>query len=138
MSNVTHIQSAQADDPEFLATELLALKRTKADIDKRIGDIEQAIIAKIGAKEEGSFTVESDHYRFTTTGKQYRKVDESGLTDLRKVVSRTIFNKVFRTKHELNLSEYRYIANNEPEIFAEIAKVVTTTPGKTALKVEAI
>ena len=123
---------------DALASRLNSLKQSKSAIDKDIKNTEEALIALVGSKPEGSFSVSTESFKVTTTGKVYRKVDETKLTALRKLISKSIFNKVFRTKHDVNLKELRHYQNNEPDVYTDLAEVITTTPGKTAIKVEAL
>jgi len=112
------------------------LKLKIAQLKKKLDKVESDIVAAVDVKTEGSITTKFDGLKVTTTGKVYRKVDESKLTELRKSVSRTIFNKVLKTSHSVTKKELDYLMNNEPEIYAEFAKVITSTGGKTALKIE--
>ncbi|MCP4468897.1 MAG: hypothetical protein GY813_19390 [Halieaceae bacterium] len=138
MSNVTPFKSPQSTP----LPELLALHRTtKSQITQlqgQLADVEAQILTQVISKPEGSVTTLTPDFKVTTTGKMYRKVDEGKLTAVRKEVSRSIFNKLFPAKHSVVKKELDYLANNEPEIYASVAGAITTTPGKTAIKIEVL
>lgn len=126
-------------------TTLLALieeynyKRATLDAAKRaFDDIENQLTVEVGAKEEGSFTAHIGDFKVTTTGRLNRKVDERKLMEIASALPTALANRLVKTKHEINLKEFRYIENNEPELFKIVAEAVTTTPAKTSIKVERV
>lgn len=136
---IINLQSQpRPENLDALCADLIAAKRQRDQVTKQIHDLEAAIAKQIECKTEGSATTKTERYKITSTGSLARKVDESQVSACRKALGRTIFNKVFPAKHSVTKKELDYLQNNEPELFYEALKIITTTPRKTAVKVEVI
>lgn len=101
-------------------------------------EAEQALIALVGVKAEGSSTHKGDHYKVMTTGTIYRKVDEAALGAVREKLSAAMFDSAFRFKPEVITAGIRYLQQNEPELYAIAAQAITATPGKPAVEVSVL
>jgi len=124
-----------ADD---LASEYLRLKHQRDMLDSRMKHIEQQLTDVMPVKDAGSITTLTPHFKVTTTARQYRKVLVDQVSAVRKKIGRSMFNKVFRTKYELDAKMFKHLELNDPEIFDDILPAIVTTPGKTGIKVEEI
>jgi len=124
-----------ADD---LASEYLRLKHQRDMLDSRMKHIEQQLTDVVPVKDAGSITTLTPHFKVTTTARQYRKVLIDQVSAVRKKIGRSMFNKVFRTKYELDAKMFKHLELNDPEIFDDILPAIVTTPGKTGIKVEEI
>lgn len=123
-------------DLDSLSHDLLQLKAHQAALNNLINEKEAAIIAIVGANEEGAKSEKTQFYKVTTTGKLNRKLDVNGLNEVRHLIPDEFYARLIRVKPEVNLTELRYVQNNEPEIYSVIAGVMTTKPAKTAVAVE--
>lgn len=115
---------------------LLEAKAEMARAKQAYTEIEDQVLAEVGHKDEGTQHQETAFYKVTTTGRMNRTVDERELRMVQDSVPGDIFSRVFRFKPALDLKEYRFIQNNEPEIFQLVSSCVTSKPGKPGLKVE--
>lgn len=113
-----------------MAKQAVAYAKTQLDA------AEAALVAAVPCELEGSLTTEGDYYRVVTTGRLIRTIDVKKLDEIRALVPAAIFSRVFKFSPELSVRDYRFVENNEPEIFKVIAEAVTAKPGKTGLKVE--
>jgi hypothetical protein len=97
-------------------------------------EIEERILAVQPAKEEGSTTVEAAGYKVTLTGKLTYKVDD---LDALREITRTWDAGMtpIKTTHSLDDTGCKYLRRERPELWAQIARVITVSPAKTALKV---
>lgn len=97
-------------------------------------EIEERILAVQPAKEEGSTTVEAAGYKVTLTGSLSYKADD--LDALRNIASKWDAGLVpIKTTHALDATGCKYLRRERPELWAQIARVITVSPAKTALKV---
>lgn len=119
-----------------LADRLAAAKSAEnAARDHRIA-IEEQIIAAMGVKDEGSFSLEGSRYKVTTTGKLTRTVDDDTLEAIADQIPVAIWNRLVSYTPKLNLKELRYVEQNEPELFAILAKAITTKPAKPSVAIK--
>lgn len=131
MENVIPLTKLSLDD---LAAALLEAKKVEAEArDMRIA-IEQQIIETVGVKDEGAFTVKSDRFKVTTTGKLTRKVDWKKYHAVCEVRIPEALRPV-RIKEELDTKLIKHLESNEPELFAVMAECLTTSPAKPAVSV---
>lgn len=125
-----------ADSLDDLVKSLITAKREEDAAKKHRVEIEDRILALVPAKEEGSTTVEAGDFRVTLTGKLSYKCDD--LDALREITRKWDGNLVpIKTSTELDETGCKFLRANRPELWKEIARVVTIKPAKTALKVAA-
>lgn len=85
-------------------------------------------------RSEGSFTVEAGKYKLTLTGALSYKLDD--LEALREITREWDANMVpLKTKTEIDAAGCRWLRENAPSKWAELAKVITVKPAKTSIKV---
>lgn len=99
--------------------------------------IEAELTEEVGHKEEGSFSCYIDGFKVTTVGRVTRKLDEKQWAKIAPEVGERLANRLVKTKYDINLRELRYIENNEPEVFKQVATAITSKPSKPSIKVEA-
>lgn len=109
-------------------------KRDLADAQERLDAISAEIAMTVEVKDEGSKTTKVDGYKVTTTQPIYRKVDAAAWDQ----VSHRIPANMHPVKYKLEADAkgMKYLIDNEPELWSEIAEAFTTTPGKIQVKVE--
>lgn len=120
---------------EQLAQQLVAAEAAENAANKARVAIEKQIVSMIGAREEGSATTElANGLKLTVTGKMTYKADMLLLTSL----CQSLPEAMRPIKHEIKLDETgaKYLRNNEPEVWAQIAPAITITQSKTAVSVK--
>lgn len=119
---------------EHLVPLFVEAKRAEDAAKKARVEIEERILAVAPAREEGSVTLETGGYKLTTIGKLSYKADD--LDALREVCRTWDASLVpIKTVHALDDTGCKYLRANRPELWAQIARVVTVAPAKTAVKV---
>lgn len=120
----------------ILAEALIKAKMHEEDAKRSRVLIEEKIIDLIGAKDEGAYTVNTALYKLTTKGNLSRKVDwEMYESQIKEQIPEAL--RPVKMKPELDTKGLHYLQNNEPSIYAIMAKCVTVTPNKTSVTVEA-
>lgn len=99
--------------------------------------IEERILAVQPAKEEGSTTVDlGNGFKLTTTGGLNYSIDD--MEAFRNVTRDWDANLVpLKTKTEPDEAGFKFLRRERPDLWAQLARVVTVKPRKTALKVSA-
>lgn len=97
--------------------------------------IEERILALAPAKEEGSETTAlSNGFKVTTTGSLRYKADD--IEALRAITAKWDANLVpLKTATMLDETGCKFLRRERPELWAQLARVVTTAPAKTAIKI---
>lgn len=134
MNTVTPITQRQ-NRLDALCEALVHAKAKEDDAKKVRVAIEDEILAIVGAKDEGSLTVNTDHFKVTTTGRITRTLDAKKVDNLS--LPAPLLARLFTWQPKLNLREARYVENNEPDHWKVLATAITTKPGKASVKVEA-
>lgn len=125
----------QFDSPlEAAVIDFIAAKRAEEAAKRQRLQAEERILAMRPAREEGSETFEVGGFKVTTTGKLTYKCE-----DPKAVVEACAMwpaNMVpVKTKLELDDTGCKWLRANEPEAWATVAKFVTVSPAKAAVKV---
>lgn len=119
---------------EHLVPMFIEAKRAEDEAKKKRVEIEERILAVAPAREEGSVTVETGGFKLTTTGKLSYKADD--LNALREICRSWDSNLVpIKTTSALDETGCKYLRANRPELWAQIARVVTIAPAKSSVKV---
>jgi|TARA_Y100000310_G_scaffold299273_1_gene333984 hypothetical protein len=96
---------------------------------------EEAIIAKMGAHEEGALTIQSDYYKITTTGKVSRTLDQSKVPELIAELPEALAAKLFKVEFKLNTKLLKSLPDTNPEMAKKVSAAITAKPGKTTVSV---
>lgn len=98
-------------------------------------DLEDRILALAPALEEGSSTVKLDNgFKLTTTGKLTYKCDDVPAM-LAALATWPENMKPVKTTVSLDDTGCKWLRKNEPEAWGTLAKFITVSPAKTAVKV---
>lgn len=120
-----------------LANQWEAAKAAEAEANKQRLAVEARIIELINdGSIEGTQTADLGAVKIKVTRSLSRKVDLEALSEIAEQIPEAIRNRLLKTKIELDTRELRFIESNEPELYLIVAKAVTTTPSKPAVKVE--
>lgn len=103
--------------------------------DARI-DAENAVLAHMTEREEGSTTLRGLGWKATATFSVLRSIDEAALAAIRETAPAAMFDQVFGYAPKLKLEGLRYVRNNEPQVYALLAQAITAKPGKPSVLVE--
>jgi hypothetical protein len=135
-TNVHTLPGAQpAPTLDDLAAEHLLARETLAAAQEQLNRINERIIAAVGVKDEGSFSVEGDFHKVTTTQPLTRTVDPKLAQDIYRALPKDLADGIFTWKPSLNLKLYRELAKYQPDYHAAISKAIVTKPGKPQVKV---
>lgn len=117
-----------------IAQELFEAKAEEAKATAKRIELEEELIAVVGAKEEGAQTHTIGDFKITITGKLNRKIDWD-------VFDKTISSKIpenlhpVKMKRELDETGVKYLANNEPQLYKILARALTIKPAKTSVTI---
>jgi len=125
------------DSLEDLVHQYVNAKHAEEGARKIRVNLEERILALVPAKEEGSDTTALDNgFKLTTTGKLTYRCDD--LDALREITRKWDGNLVpIKTAATLDDTGCKYLRRERPDLWVQIARVVTVAPAKTALKVAA-
>lgn len=112
----------------------LSLKKSKIAFEIA----ERDLIAEIGHKPEGTFSLVLGEYKVTTTGKINRTINADRWSDVAAELPAPIANRLVSMKPHLNVRELKFMRNNEPSIYQLVSQAITSKPAKTSLKVERV
>lgn len=136
MSAVLTPLRTAADPLATAVADYIDAKRAEDHAKKARLAAEERILALQPAKEEGSTTVEAGGYKVTLTGSLSYSLDADGLEALRNITAKWDANLVpLKTKTELDATGCKYLRRERPELWAQLARVVTIKPAKTSVKV---
>ncbi len=95
---------------------------------------EERLVALVPPKEEGSMTVDAGGYKLTLTGSLSYKADS--VDAVRAATAQWPAELIpLKTKVELDATGCKFIRANRPDLWVQLAKAVTVSPAKTAVKV---
>lgn len=122
--------------PEQLAQDLIAAKAAEAAANKARVAIEEQLIEVLGAKQEGAVTHElTNGLKITITGKLTYKADMDQLMQICGALPPNM--RPLKVETKLDETGAKFLRNNEPEVWAMLAKAITVAPAKTAVTIKA-
>lgn len=110
------------------------LKAAEDDFRKRRIEAEQAILAAVGVKEEGTTTEKTAFFKVTTTGKLTRSLDAAAWESVRGDFPDALAPVTY--KPALDLRQLRALEKANPALYAKACECITTKPAKPAVSVE--
>ncbi len=116
-----------------LAGRWLALKQERDDVDGQMRAIAVELANRLEHPDEGSKTHQLDGYKVTITARVNRRIDAKKWHAIREGVPRTLWP--VKDKLEADAKGCRYLAENNPEMWAVVAAAITETPGTPGLQV---
>lgn len=127
---------AKTKTPEQLAQDLIAAKAAEAAANKARVAIEDQLIQALGAKPEGAETHElTNGLKITITGKMTYKADMAQLLAICGDLPEAM--RPLKVETKLDETGAKYLRNNEPEVWAMLARAITIAPAKTAVSIKA-
>jgi len=99
---------------------------------------EDALIALVGCKPEGSTTFKTAYFTVKTIGKLTRALDASVFEEIKGQIPEATRDRLVRYKPELSLTELRHLQSDEPELYAVFAQALTIKPAKASVSVDVL
>lgn len=124
-----------AADPLADAVEALVYAKRAEDAAKKARiEAEERVIALQPAPAEGAMTVTAGGYKVTLTGSLTYSADD--IEALRNITAKWDANLVpLKTSTVLDATGAKYLRRERPELWAQLARVVTVKPAKVSVKV---
>lgn len=130
-------EMGMSDEIGKLSREWLALKEIEAKTQEMRYKVETALAKALAFdKPEGSKTHKVGPYHITLTQPVNRKVDPAMWDQVRHLCSAELHP--VKWKLEADAAGCKYLANNEPEIWSQIAPAFESKPGKIGVKIEEV
>ena len=114
----------------------LEAKRREDEARKSRIEIENQISVALEKKPEGSITHKLEHYKVTLTQPIYRKLDAAKWATVKTLIGADMWP--VKVIVEADATACKYLANNEPQLWALIADAFTVTPGKIGVEVKEV
>lgn len=117
-----------------LARDWLDAKRDEKKANMRRLDIEAQLAEALEIKSEGASTIHIEGYKITATQPVTRKVDPVAWEKVKSAIEPAMWP--VKWKLEADATGCKYLANNEPELWALVADAFDAKPGKIGFKIE--
>jgi len=114
----------------------LEAKRREDEAKKARLEVEAQLGAALEKKPEGAITHKLENYKVTLSQPIYRKIDPVKWDGVKTLISANLWP--IKTIIEADATGCKYLANNEPALWAMIAGAFTVTPGKVGVDVKAV
>jgi hypothetical protein len=114
----------------------LEAKRREDEARKSRIEIENQISVALEKKPEGAITHKLEHYKVTLTQPIYRKLDVEKWVTVKTLIDQKLWP--IKVIVEADATGCKYLANNEPALWALVADAFTVTPGKVGVEVKEI
>lgn len=121
---------------ETLCAGWLEAKRAEQRANAERIAIEVQIAQALDVPSEGSKTHKLEHFKVTLTQPVSRKLDVMAWDKVRDICPPDM--QPIKVKLEADAIGCKYLANNEPALWAKISPAFETKPGKIGVKVEAV
>jgi len=121
---------------EGLCGAWLEAKRREDEAKKARLEVEAQLGAALEKKPEGAITHKLENYKVTLSQPIYRKIDPVKWDGVKTLISANLWP--IKTIIEADATGCKYLANNEPALWAMIAGAFTVTPGKVGVDVKAV
>lgn len=123
---------------DTLAAALEAAKIAEARArDARI-EAEEALLAVLPTKDEGSATEHGVEYKVTARYGVNRTIDAPALEAVRAQVPAALFDQAFEYAPKIKLAGLRYLRSNEPDTYRVLAQAITAKPAKPSVALERV
>ena len=120
---------------EHVAADLMAARALEKTATEQRVAMEEELIALLGAKADGADTHNIGPFKVVITGKLNRKLDLKRYDQIVDRIPEAL--RPIKVKRELDVTGIKYLANNEPDIYALIANsgALTVEPAKTSVTI---
>lgn len=140
MNKPNNVHTLPAPEPTLddLAAAHIQARENLAAAQEQLNRINDQIVAKVGLKPEGSFSIEGDFHRVTTRQDIRRTVDAKLAQDVYNTLPRDLAEAIFDWKPSLNTKLYRELAKYQPDYHKLISTAVTSKPSKPSVSVKVL
>lgn len=125
-----------SDNIEAFARGWLAAKADEERANKARISIENELVNALGARVEGAVTHDLGPYKVVITGKLTRKIDLAEWDKVKDNIPAEMHPVKVTTT--VDATGCKYLANNEPDLWAKISSAFTTAPAKTSVAVKEV
>lgn len=125
--------------PEIVANDIITAKRMLAAAQARLDELNAEIVAMLDerpADAEGAKTFAIDGFKVEVKRAMNRKTDEAGIDGIAALKLGEL--TPLKTKIELDQTGLKYLKNNEPVVYARVAKFIEAKPAKVSVVVSRI
>lgn len=130
-------EDSEPSDAIACAIELLAsAKAAEARAVASRIKAEQAVLAFIPPKPEGSTTLKHGAWKVTATFGMNRTLDPALIETVRAEIPEALFEQAIEYKPSLVMAGLRYLIANEPETYSLLAQAITAKPAKPSVRLE--
>lgn len=119
-----------------LLADWIEAKRAETLANRKRLAIEEQIVEAMDVPSEGSKTHKLDNYKVTLTQPVARKLDIMAWDKVRDLCPADM--QPIKVKVEADAAGCKWLAQNDPDLWAKIATAFETKPGKVGVKVEAL
>lgn len=120
-------------DAEQLSNAWLDAKAAEDEAKARRIEIEEALVARLGKREEGAQTHDLGGYKVTITGVINRSLDKKTWERIKDRIPEDRRPVTYVPK--LDVAGVKWLQENNPSIYKLVAQAITVKPGKTSVKV---
>lgn len=125
--------------PEIVANDIMTAKRLLKQAQDRLDELQAEIVDMLDerpADAEGSKTFTIDGFKVEVKRAMNRKTDEKGIDAIAGLKLGEL--TPLKTKIELDQTGLKYLRNNEPQVYARVAKFIEAKPAKVSVTVSRI
>lgn len=119
---------------DALAAEWQRAKARERVAKQDMARIEEGLLRLANSRDEGTEKILGSNYKITITYRMNRTLDQKAWAE----IAPSIPENLRPIKPALDVTGVKYLRDNEPEIYAQIAPALTTKPGKPGFKIEDI
>lgn len=121
-----------------VAFEWIKAKKAEVEANRDRLEIEKRLLDLLEKKEEGTVSTKTEFYKVSVTFGVDRKVDSEIARSLADEMDREQYERVFKWKPEISITELKHLRDNKPEVFRQVSRALTAKPTKPSVKVEEI
>ncbi len=130
--NQLHEEATRLPPVAELIKRYIEAKQVEAEAIARRVILGDTLAAILGAPSEGSKTHEVDGYTVKVTQPVNRRVDWA----VWDAIPNPPEHLPVTVKRELDLKGLRWVQENQPDLYRELSKAITATPGRVALEIK--
>ena len=112
-------------------------KRIEEEANKKRLEVEKTILSYIEGKEEGTVTKKTNYYKISVIYGIDRKVDSEIASSLSSELGDE-YERIFKWEAKIDIKEMRFLVEKKPDVYALVAKAMTSKPKKPSFKIDEV
>ena len=112
-------------------------KRLEEEANKERLEVEKTILSYIEGKEEGTVTKKTNYYKISVIYGIDRKVDSEIASSLSSELGDE-YERIFKWEAKIDIKEMRFLVEKKPDVYALVAKAMTSKPKKPSFKIDEV